>query len=247
MAKATMSALTKSYTTFSGVDITAVIDTVPVGDLNGISYSISREKAPVYTMGSADPRGFSRGKRGIAGSMVFAQFDRQSMHQIIHDGKHFYYRHEYEPTSIMKGLNSAPSYWQNYENIFKTDDTTTGVTSTTVDTVKATAEYLDQVMPFDITLAAQNEYGLSAWKAMIGIEILNEGGGLSVDDIINEVQCTFVCRSLTPWIPWAKGETEGFTNGEQTVGESHMRVLHNPTGANVITGEEVTNFQKITT
>ena len=32
----------------------------------------------------------------------------------------------------------------------------------------------------------QNEYGLSAWKAIIGCEILNTGGGLSVDDITNE-------------------------------------------------------------
>ena len=26
------------------------------------------------------------------------------------------------------------------------------------------------------------EYGLAAWMAILGIEILNEGGGLSVDD-----------------------------------------------------------------
>ena len=49
----------------------------------------------------------------------------------------------------------------------------------------------------------QNEYGLSAWKVIVGVEILNTGGGLSVDDITNEEQATFVARTMTPWVPWA--------------------------------------------
>lgn len=36
--------------------------------LQGISYSVSREKAPVYTMGSAAPRAYARNGRGIAGA-----------------------------------------------------------------------------------------------------------------------------------------------------------------------------------
>jgi len=40
-----MSAYTKSYTSFSGVDITAVFDGVPIGTLQGISYSVTREKS----------------------------------------------------------------------------------------------------------------------------------------------------------------------------------------------------------
>lgn len=67
---------------------------------------------------------------------------------------------------------------------------------------------------------AQNEYGLSAYKVIMGVEILNTGGGLSVDDITNEEQCTFVARTMTPWIPWA-GEgaadasvVQGVTGGD---------------------------------
>ena len=65
-----MNTFTKSYTSFSGVDITAVFDSVPIGNLQGISYSITREKSPIYSLGNADPRSFSRGKRGIAGSTL---------------------------------------------------------------------------------------------------------------------------------------------------------------------------------
>jgi len=55
-----MNTFTKSYTSFSGVDITAVFDSVPIGNLQGISYSITREKSPLYSLGNADPRSFSR-------------------------------------------------------------------------------------------------------------------------------------------------------------------------------------------
>jgi hypothetical protein len=35
---------------------------------------------------------------------------------------------------------------------------------------------------FDITLAASNEYGAMAGAKLLGVEILNEGTGVSIDD-----------------------------------------------------------------
>ena len=75
----------------------------------------------------------------------------------------------------------------------------------------------------------QNEYGLSSWKAIVGIEILNEGGGLSVDDITNEEQTTYVARAATAWVPWTPGAPSGDTGnffggaGGNTAGESTIR------------------------
>ena len=43
---------TRTYTTFSGCDLVATFGAVVIGELQAISYSISREKAPVYTLGS---------------------------------------------------------------------------------------------------------------------------------------------------------------------------------------------------
>lgn len=42
-------------------------------------------------------------------------------------------------------------------------------------------------MPFDITITAANEYGQMAVQRVYGVEILNSGSGLSVDDIVNEL------------------------------------------------------------
>lgn len=70
---------TRTFSTFSGADIAATFNGRVIGELQAISYSVAREVAPVYTMGSPDARSFSRGKRGIQGSLVFVQFDRDAL------------------------------------------------------------------------------------------------------------------------------------------------------------------------
>jgi molybdopterin-biosynthesis enzyme MoeA-like protein len=42
----------------------------------------------------------------------------------------------------------------------------------------------------------KNEYGNASKLALYGVEILNEGMGMSVDDITTEKACTFVARKL---------------------------------------------------
>ena len=73
------SEISRSYNSFAGADIKAVIGQFQFAELQAISYSVTREKAPIYTMGSCDPRAYSRNKRGIAGSLVWINFDRHAL------------------------------------------------------------------------------------------------------------------------------------------------------------------------
>jgi hypothetical protein len=186
MADLTTSPFTRTYTSFSGCDIVATFDNIRIGEIQGISYSITREKAPVYTMGSADPRSFSRGKRGIAGSMVFTMFDRHALHQIM------------EQSSYVAKSD---------ENILRVRS---GLTAQSVDRVDQSViarlsrpVYADQIPPFDITLTGANEYGQITSMTIFGAEILNEGSGISVDDIVNELAVTFVARYVQSWAPYS--------------------------------------------
>ena len=43
-------------------------DVTEESQAQAINYSVTREKAPIYAMGSADCRSYSRNKRGIAGA-----------------------------------------------------------------------------------------------------------------------------------------------------------------------------------
>ena len=62
----------------------------------------------------------------------------------------------------------------------------------------ALPSYSDQVLPFNITLAGANEYGAMTAAKILGVEVLNEGSGFSVDDSVTESQATFVARAIEP-------------------------------------------------
>lgn len=74
-----------TYTSFSGADLVVTFANQVIGELQQISYAIEREKVPVFTLGSPNPRSFSRGKRGIAGSLVIAQFDHDALMKAMKD------------------------------------------------------------------------------------------------------------------------------------------------------------------
>ena len=56
------SPFTQTYTSFSGCDIIAHFGNVQLGNIQGISFSVTREKAPLFVMGRSNPVSFSRGK-----------------------------------------------------------------------------------------------------------------------------------------------------------------------------------------
>ena len=76
------------YNSYAGVDIVASIiipgETGPleIGELQTISYSIHRENVPVRVLGRVGPRGFVKGPRTIAGSLIFTQFDKYAFYKL---------------------------------------------------------------------------------------------------------------------------------------------------------------------
>ena len=69
--------------------------------------------------------------------------------------------------------------------------------------------YVDQILPFDVSIVAANEYGSSAQMRLYGCEILNEGSGFSIDDMVIENQMTYVCRTILPWRAFSAGADPG--------------------------------------
>ena len=201
---------TSSYSSSSGVDMIALFDDMQLMTLQGLAVSITREKVPIYVMGRARPVSVSRGKRGIAGNLQFILFDRDALYTVMNDKDHYYYAHSDEVNWIHNATNMA-----NYQNeLDATGDAPNRVAATggdkahtTAKSIKRAAEYMDQIYPFDITLISQNEYGLGSYSAIIGVEIINEGGGISMDDLTNETQATFIAIHRVPWTPIEKDTT----------------------------------------
>ena len=194
---------TKTYTTFGGSDITATFNGKVIGELQAITYSITREKVPVYTMGSAEPRSFSRGKRGIAGNLVFVTFNRDALLEELSDGPEIqkYQANEFQRVNGESGpmqFTSIEEWDAHMSNLAGGGANSNGTTGKTpADLVKTyKARYADELLPFDITITFANEYGNMASTVLYGVELLNEGTGYSIDAPTSERAYTFVCRSV---------------------------------------------------
>jgi hypothetical protein len=158
-----------------------------------------------------DPRAYSRNKRGIAGSLVWINFDRHALLDLFYQARGMFVADQDEirpqfqnpeladPTALFNSsvVRDAGPY------IGATIDQLDGMSTPAVGgwTELATPWYSDQILPFDITLAAANEYGAMAGAKIFGVEILNEGTGVSIDDLVTETQVTFVARIMGPLIP----------------------------------------------
>ena len=201
---------TKTYSTFGGSDIVCSFDDVVIGECQAITYSITREKVAVYTLGSAEPRSFSRGKRGIAGNLVFIVFNRDALLSSLGDRK----ISKYKGNDVVTILNEydtrflSMDKWDDYmtnaalDNAGQPDEYTNALVND-----QAQPIYADELLPFDITISCANEYGQRAVTVIYGVEILNEGVGFSIDSPTSERAYTFVARAVDSMTPVA-GDTE---------------------------------------
>jgi len=205
-------AYAQTYTVHTGTDIYAVFNDTVITTSQGISYSITRQKAPVYTLGSVDPRSVARSKRGIAGSMIMTTFDRHCLGSFMQDSTFAAKRASLEATDanphhaggantpttsdVASGLSGASAAETATGSALESNQATPSVGISNL----ARPMFTDQLLPYDTTLAARNEYEQGSSMRVFGMEILNEGSGISIDDTSNEVQLTYIARLLTPWI-----------------------------------------------
>ena len=260
--------LSRTYTSYSGVDIKVIVNGAPVGSMQALSYAIQREKAPIYVMGSVDPVSYSRGKRGIAGTMISLMMDVHMLYTPSFTGERALLdKDEIFPSydDVITGgdvsqvgtggigttaaLNNANNETANVRlrdvegnPAGRNLDLLTGADDASVEFSGGPTQrfdpqrqyalndlgsnysvakvfYVDQILPFDVTIVAANEYGQSAQMRLYGCEILNEGSGFSIDDIVIENQMTYVCRTILPWRSFAlNGKEAGKTARDELYG-----------------------------
>lgn len=170
----------------------------------------------MYTMGSANPRSFSRGKRGIAGTLVFVQFDHDALlkglSEHIKKNKVFHRiggkinnqalsidQWDEQMTQLGSGVASAKFSTSGGDEAWKTNEENASKEAgerTHAISSQETPVIADEIPPFDITISMANEYGKAAVMVLYGVEILNQGSQMSMDNIQSQVACTFVARRL---------------------------------------------------
>ncbi len=66
------------------------------------------------------------------------------------------------------------------------------------DATAYTSCLLDQLPPLDITIAFANEYGHTSRMGVYGVEFVNEGQTMSIEDILTENVVNYVARDFDP-------------------------------------------------
>ena len=286
--------LARTYTSYSGVDIRVIINGAQVGSMQALSYAIQREKAPIYVMGSVDPISYSRGKRGIAGTMISLMMDTHILMSPSFTGEYYLG----DSDEIFPAVGNTGSSWfgitgdtaglnnvsnesviggVNLTTLGRSSSNGTGVSGLNIGSsnetftggegsVGANASgayqrnvtnfrsydvtalgnnyrvapvfYVDQILPFDIAIVAANEYGQSAQMRLYGCEILNEGSGFSIDDIVIENQMTYVCRTILPWRTFDLQDIKGADG--QPVSGSARKALYDRVGTQANRGANTT-------
>jgi len=216
------SAYTKTYSVATGTDMFVMFNDYAVSTIQGISYSITRQKAPIYAMGKTDPVSIARSKRGIAGSMIMTAYDRHCLADFMTMNKFWAKSNSLETSAINPFQHSV------YDELTATSRLTSGLSSSDIKkeissknawnvfvtqkkqgaiSEQVAPMYPDQLLPFDVTIISSNEYGTGSVMRIFGVEILNEGSGTSVDDTSNEVQMTYIARLVVPWTSTTQGST----------------------------------------
>lgn len=274
--------LARTYTSYSGVDIRVIINGAQVGSMQALSYAIQREKAPIYVMGSVDPISYSRGKRGIAGTMISLMMDTHILMSPSFTGEYYLGDSDeifpkldsvkVENLNVRGEINKFDNEVENPVSLttvggvafgsefveIGADGSDIAVASGYANRLKreqvyrvddignnyrvAPVFYVDQILPFDIAIVAANEYGQSAQMRLYGCEILNEGSGFSIDDIVIENQMTYVCRTILPWRSFDMNAKEASTNKIVNAREALYKTLggdKNRGGSIGTTGENI--------
>lgn len=135
-----------------------VVSLVWLEELQTLSVSLFREKLPVRACGSVNARGYTRGPRTIAGSMIFTIFDEH----------------------VLKTLLTAAGSLHNDVDIFTLSSTTLS----------------DQLPPIDLQVEFANEYGDTSIEVVYGVEFVNDGHTMSIEDLLLENTFQWVGRDI---------------------------------------------------
>lgn len=190
-------------TVFSGSDVAVIFGDEYIGECMSFTLGVNREAGPLHVLGRKAPIAIAKGKRGIGGSFVLAQLGYDALLEYI--------------DSIQKDQNRQNIWVRKDEVVLqmsgsatdrsRTPETSLGGSASTAAAGVNIAQsdlwqqakpfYVDQIPPFNITVVGVNEQGDKMGMRVYGVTILNNGLGISIDDLNMEQKYTFIATAAS--------------------------------------------------
>ena len=124
--------------------------------------------------------------------------------------------------SMIFTLFDRHALWDLVESTSKYYSSGVGIKGTDSGYPDLSTVLVDQLPQFDITLVASNELGDTSYAVLYGVEIINDGRTISIQDIVTESVMQFVCRDfddLRPLLNRRKSLSRGSLGKEKTASE----------------------------
>jgi len=131
-----------------------------LASLQTLSVQTHREKFGVRALGRSYVKGYTRGPRTIAGSMIFTVFNEHALGRLI------------------RAIGNPAFVGES-----KLDTNTSSLIP-------------DQLPPIDISIIFANEYGSVSRMSIYGVEFVNDGHTISIEDLMTEEVMNFVARDI---------------------------------------------------
>lgn len=173
-----------------GIDRTTGKDKIcRIGDIQTLTYSVHADVGPVRLLGRRNVPAYTMGGRTIAGSMIFATFNKRALQELYTGAD----------AIGLTGTESDPQVSEISDaRILKPSDS---------------------IPPFDIVLYFASENGNDSRMILYRVQIFNEGQTFSIQDIYTEHTMQYVASGISmmekikdAWINSSFGDRATFAN-----------------------------------
>lgn len=194
---------TGASTIFSGADTVVIFGDEYVGECMSFTLGINREAGGVYVMGKKTPIAIAKGKRGIGGSFILAQLGYDALLEYFESiqkdkTKQKVWLRKDEVVQQVTGTGRDEYRYPNSTLAGAADTAANAATIAKSDLwVESAPFYADQIPPFNVTVVGTNEQGDRMAFRVYGMTILNDGIGVSIDELNMEKRYTYVATAAS--------------------------------------------------
>lgn len=139
------------------------------------SYQIHTDTQPVRSLGFRYPRGYTKGQRLVAGSMIATVGSEHPMWQLMDAYTTIYRLLDFFLEKHKSGVSFSEFIVQNLDS---------------------TTSLADELPSMNVVISAVNELGERALATIYGVKFINDGGVMSIQDLMTENTFTWVAQDI---------------------------------------------------
>jgi hypothetical protein len=176
--------------------LSSSIHPIAMQDLQTVSYQVHVDKQPVRCLGAMYPKGYTHGPRLIAGSMICTIIREHPFIELIDaiNGKILSLLgsegHTIKPPGQPKGYHPGENPLD--ATVFRT---TSLMPPNTYDLFGSSA-ITDELPPLHLNITGVNEAGNACTTTLFGVQFINDGMVMSIQNILTESTLNFVAQDI---------------------------------------------------